>query len=210
MSKSKEYKEMYNELNWKEQLSYYSDFFWLFFDAMPKSSVVVDYYLKNKYPVPITISSEDESKQLIINFELWIYGLNVFFDITNKSNTYYNCVNMVDHIRALTKIDENLTYDSDKFKFRTRLLTPSVIDKEECQWEWAFIDKYGISSSFIVTNKQRAEIYDRYINYEKLNDYYDIFDPSNDPIDICLKLGIQYRDVIDYFKNERRKYEEDS
>ncbi len=177
---------------------------------MPKSSVVVDYYLKNKYPVPITISSEDESKQLIINFELWIYGLNVFFDITNKSNTYYNCVNMVDHIRALTKIDENLTYDSDKFKFRTRLLTPSVIDKEECQWEWTFIDKYGISSSFIVTNKQRAEIYDRYINYEKLNDYYDIFDPSNDPIDICLKLGIKYRDVIDYFKNERRKYEEDS
>lgn len=210
MSKSKEYKEMYNELNWKEQLSYYSDFFWLFFDAMPKSSVVVDYYLKNKYPVPITISSEDESKQLIINFELWIYGLNVFFDITNKSNTCYNCVNMVDHIRALTKIDENLTYDSDKFKFRTRLLTPSVIDKEECQWEWTFIDKYGISSSFIVTNKQRAKIYDRYINYEKLNDYYDIFDPSNDPIDICLKLGIQYRDVIDYFKNERRKYEEDS
>lgn len=210
MSKSKEYKEMYNELNWKEQLSYYSDFFWLFFDAMPKSSVVVDYYLKNKYPVPITISSEDESKQLIINFELWIYGLNVFFDITNKSNTCYNCVNMVDHIRALTKIDENLTYDSDKFKFRTRLLTPSVIDKEECQWEWTFIDKYGISSSFIVTNKQRAKIYDRYINYEKLNDYYDIFDPSNDPIDICLKLGIKYRDVIDYFKNERRKYEEDS
>lgn len=210
MSKSKEYKEMYNELNWKEQLSYYSDFFWLFFDAMPKSSVVVDYYLKNKYPVPITISSEDESKQLIINFELWIYGLNVFFDITNKSNTCYNCVNMVDHIRALTKIDENLTYDSDKFKFRTRLLTPSVIDKEECQWEWTFIDKYGISSSFIVTNKQRAEIYDRYINYEKLRGYYDIFDPSNDPIDICLKLGIQYRDVIDYFKNERRKYEEDS
>ena len=210
MSKSKEYKEMYNELNWKEQLSYYSDFFWLFFDAMPKSSVVVEYYLKNKYPVPITISSEDESKQLIINFELWIYGLNAFFDITNKFNTYYNCVNMVDHIRALTKIDENLTYDSDKFKFRTRLLTPSVIDKEECQWEWTFIDKYGISSSFIVTNKQRAEIYDRYINYEKLNDYYDIFDPSNDPIDICLKLGIQYRDVIDYFKNERRKYEEDS
>lgn len=210
MSKSKEYKEMYNELNWKEQLSYYSDFFWLFFDAMPKSSVVVDYYLKNKYPVPITISSEDESKQLIINFELWIYGLNVFFDITNKSNTCYNCVNMVDHIRALTKIDENLTYDSDKFKFRTRLLTPSVIDKEECQWEWTFIDKYGISSSFIVTNKQRAEIYDRYINYEKWNDYYDIFDPSNDPIDICLKLGIKYRDVIDYFKNERRKYEEDS
>lgn len=210
MSKSKEYKEMYNELNWKEQLSYYSDFFWLFFDAMPKSSVVVDYYLKNKYPVPITISSEDESKQLIINFELWIYGLNVFFDITNKSNTYYNCVNMVDHIRALTKIDENLTYDSDKFKFRTHLLTPSVIDKEECQWEWTFIDKYGISSSFIVTNKQRAEIYDRYINYEKLNDYYDIFDPSNDPINICLKLGIKYRDVIDYFKNERRKYEEDS
>lgn len=210
MSKSKEYKEMYNELNWKEQLSYYSDFFWLFFDAMPKSSVVVDYYLKNKYPVPITISSEDEFKQLIINFELWIYGLNVFFDITNKSNTCYNCVNMVDHIRALTKIDENLTYDSDKFKFRTRLLTPSVIDKEECQWEWTFIDKYGISSSFIVTNKQRAEIYDRYINYEKLNDYYDIFDPSNDPIDICLKLGIKYRDVIDYYKNERRKYEEDS
>ena len=210
MSKSKEYKEMYNELNWKEQLSYYSDFFWLFFDAMPKSSVVVDYYLKNKYPVPITISSEDESKQLIINFELWIYGLNVFFDITNKSNTCYNCVNMVDHIKALTKIDENLFYDSDKFKFRTRLLTPSVIDKEECQWEWTFIDKYGISSSFIVTNKQRAEIYDRYINYEKWNDYYDIFDPSNDPIDICLKLGIKYRDVIDYFKNERRKYEEDS
>ena len=210
MSKSKEYKEMYDELNWKEQLSYYSDFFWLFFDAMPKSSVVVDYYLKNKYPVPITISSEDEPKQLIINFEQWIYGLNVFFDITNKSNTCYNCVNMVDHIRALTKIDENLTYDSDKFKFRTRILTPSVIDKEECQWEWTFIDKYGISSSFIVTNKQRAEIYDRYINYEKLNDYYDIFDPSNDPIDICLKLGIKYRDVIDYFKNERRKYEEDS
>lgn len=66
MSKSKEYKEMYNELNWKEQLSYYSDFFWLFFDAMPKSSVVVDYYLKNKYPVPITISSEDESKYMKI------------------------------------------------------------------------------------------------------------------------------------------------
>lgn len=211
MSKSKEYMAMYNDLNWKEKLSYFSEFFWLFFDAMPRPWKVSDYYLETKYPKPIKLVSCDESDILEIKFDNSLLGVESEFKISNKSKNFQYCMDLTPHVEALTCVNENLTYESEKVRFKTRLLTPSVSDKEECQWEWTFINKYGISSSFIVTNKLRNEIYDRYTEYQNLEQYHDYeYGQTYDPIELCLKLGISYRDVIIYWKNERLKYEKDS
>lgn len=211
MSKSLPYMTMYNNLNWKEKLSYYSDFFWLFFDVMPKAWKVAEYYLEQKYSAPIKLISEDGTESLEIKIYQGLCDVETEFTISNKNKNFQYYVDLRSHIEALTCVNENLTYVSDNISFKTYLLTPSAIDKEDCQWQWTFINKYGISSSFIVTNKLRNEIRNRYREYQKLEKYYGYDCGYNsDPIELCLKLGIDYRDVINYYKNERLKYEKDA
>lgn len=197
---------MYADLSWKEKLSYYSDLFWMFFDPMPTTSMVMNYY--GTIVIPLTLYSDDETNSIKISF-YFDYGCwtGVKFDATNKTDNYnFKVTYFFTEIEQLASINrKHLRWKG----FEVNLLTPSNIDDDLCQWEWKISDEFNIPCSVIITNKERKQL------IEYINLFHDVcFD--DDPIEVCERLNVNYRDVINYYKNklkienERFKYEKNS